>query len=177
MGYYDDIYEYAADNYGLFTTSDANNIGIPIVELAKLSQRGRLNRVGHGVYRVEHYIPTPLDKYAEAVALVGHGAYIYGESVLAMHGLANVNPLNIYVACTQNVRKKLPPYIKIKREASNSDMQYEGIATQHLADAILTCKSSIMTERLEDATKEALRVGLISKADAISIAKELNTRT
>jgi len=175
MSYYDDIYEYASDNYGLFTTADANNIGIPIIELAKLAQRGRLKRIGHGVYRIAHYIPTPLDKYADAVALVGHEAYIYGESVLAMHGLANVNPLNIYVACTQNVRKKVPPYIKIIRETDNSESKYEGITTQNLADAIITCKASVMTERLEDATKEALRLGLISKTDATAIAKELNT--
>ena len=42
MTYYDDLYEHAVDNYYLVTTDDANNLGIPPVELAKLAKRGRL---------------------------------------------------------------------------------------------------------------------------------------
>jgi predicted transcriptional regulator of viral defense system len=61
MTYYADIYERAADNYGLITADDAHEMGIPVVELGKLHSRGRLHRVGHGVYRIEHYSPTPLD--------------------------------------------------------------------------------------------------------------------
>ena len=37
MTYYDDLYEHAVDNYYLVTTDDANNLGIPPVELAKLT--------------------------------------------------------------------------------------------------------------------------------------------
>jgi predicted transcriptional regulator of viral defense system len=174
MSYYDDIYEYAANNYGLITSADAKGIGVPNVELVKLAGRGRLTRLGHGVYRIEHYVPTPLDKYAEAVVQVGHGAYIFGESVLAMHGLALVNPSVIYTATTKVPRKKLPPYVvNILRRDGDDIVNYEGIPTQSVRTAILASTASVMTERLKDATTEAKKQGLISEAEATMIIKEI----
>jgi len=168
MKNYDMIYENAADNYGLITSCEAKTIGIPNVELVKLAHRGRLRRLGHGVYRIVHYIPTPYDKFAEAVALVGSGTVIYGESVLAMHGLALVNPAVIYIAAKNRVRKKLPAYIEIIYPGATLDeTEYEGIPSQSVFEAIIVCKSRIMTERLIDAIREAERQGLISEAEAI----------
>jgi predicted transcriptional regulator of viral defense system len=145
------------------------------VELVKLSHRGTLYRVGHGVYRIKHHVPTALDKYAEAVALVGSGAYLYGESVLAIHGLAQVNPAVIYVASPKRVRKNLPAYIKTVPVNCNSIMHYEGIPTQSLADAFHVCKSTVMQERLKKAVKEAVNNGFLSDKEAKQVRKELRT--
>ena len=92
MSYYDDIYEVAADDYGLVSSATAQKMGVPAIELVKLAKRGRLIHVGRGLYRLARYVPTPYDSYAEAVALVGPEAYLFGESVIAMHGLAPTNP-------------------------------------------------------------------------------------
>ena len=164
---YNTIYEHAADNFGLITSSEARTLGIPNVELVKLAHRGRLQRLGHGVYRIIHYIPTEYDKYAEAIALVGGGAAIYGESVLAMHGLALVNPPVIHVVVRSRVRKKLPPYINIiyLKEDFNR-VVYEGIPSQSVLDAILACRYTVMTDRLIEAVSEAERQGLISETEA-----------
>jgi predicted transcriptional regulator of viral defense system len=176
MSYYDDIYEYAADNYGLITSAAAKGIGVPNVELAKLAHRERLTRLGYGVYRIAHYIPTPLDRYADAVALVGHDAHIFGESVLAMHGLALVNPSVIYTATLSLPRKKLPAYIvNVLKRDGGQIVEYEGIPSQRVYDAIITCKASIMTDRLAEAATEASRQGLISKKEADMIKKEMRT--
>ena len=174
MKNYDLIYENAADNYGLITSYEAKSIGIPNVELVKLAHRGRLRRLGHGVYRIVHYIPTPYDKFAEAVALVGSGAVIYGESVLAMHGLALVNPAVIYIAVKNRVRKKLPAYIEIIYPGiAFSETMYEGIPSQTVFEAILVCKSRVMTDRLIEAVNEAERQGLISVTEAKTARTEL----
>ena len=167
MKYYDMIYENAADNYGLITSCEAKTIGISNVELVKLAHRGRLRRLGHGVYRIVHYIPTPYDKFAEAVALVGSGAVIFGESVLAMHGLALVNPAAIFIAVKNRVRKKLPAYIEIIYPGVSLDeTEYEGIPSQSVFEAILVCKGRVMTDRLIEAVHEAERLGLLTEADA-----------
>jgi len=174
MSYYDDIYEYAADNYGLITSVDARAIGISNVELVKLAHRGRLMRLGYGVYRIYHYVPTLFDKYAEAVALVGNDAYIYGESVLAMHGLALVNPSEIHVAVSGKIRKKLPDFIKIiVRKNAMDSINYEGIPCQTVFSAILDCKATVMTERLLNAIDEAQKKGLISSMEVGLARKEL----
>ena len=167
MNNYDIIYEYAADNYGLITSSKAKMLGISNVELVKLAHRGKLRRLGHGVYRIAHYIPTALDEYAEAIALVGHGATIYGESVLALHGLALVNPSFIHITTHSRVRKKLPAYIQIVRPSACFTMvEYEGIPSQSVFDALLSCKVTVMKERLIEAVSEAERQGLITTAEA-----------
>ena len=167
MKNYDVIYEHAADNYGLITSSAAKTLGIPNVELVKLAHRGRLCRLGHGLYRLTRYIPTAFDKYAEALAMVGSGAIIYGESVLSMHSLALVNPVAIQVAVHYRVRKNLPEHIKIVcLEKACDEVVYEGIPCQSVFEAILACKGFVMSERLADAIDEAARQGLITKAEA-----------
>jgi predicted transcriptional regulator of viral defense system len=174
MKNYDIIYEYAADNYGLITSSEAKMLGIPNVELVKLAHRGRLRRLGHGVYRIAHYIPTPYDKYAEAIALVGRGTAIYGESVLTMHGLALVNPADIYIAAQSRIRKKLPTFIQIIYPGAPLDLvEYEGILSQSVFQAIQVSRSRIMTDRLMEAASEAERQGLISRTEAGIVRKEL----
>ena len=174
MTNYDIIYEYAADNYGLITTDAAKRLAIPNVELAKLASRGRLSRIGYGVYRVAHYIPTAYDKYAEAVALVGSGAAIYGESVLAMHGLALVNPTLMYIATQGRVRRTLPAYIRtVFPKTEYSVTEYEGIPSQNVFDAIVVCKNTVMSDRLVEATREAERQGLITSVEAKTARKQL----
>jgi predicted transcriptional regulator of viral defense system len=174
MSYYDVIYEYAADNYGLITSAEAKIMDIPCGELVKLAHRGRLVRLGHGVYRVEHYIPTVLDKYAEAVTIVGSGAYIFGESVLAMHGFALVNPTVIYVATTKPIRKKLPKNIAGIIRKNVQLTHYEGIPSQSVFDALLSCRDSIMSNRLLDAVNESRSQGLITESEAKIVRKEIH---
>ena len=86
MTAYQKIYEVAADNYGFITTKEAAALGVPKSEMSALAKRNRLVRHGYGVYRLAtHYQPSEFDSYAEAVMLVGEGAAVWGESVLAMH--------------------------------------------------------------------------------------------
>lgn len=87
MAHFDDIYELAADNYGLITSAEAKNLGVAKSELNRWVGMGRLLKRGQGVYKLVRYAPTEYDRYAEAVALVGDGSFLFGEAVLAMHGL------------------------------------------------------------------------------------------
>ena len=174
MRNYDIIYDYAADRYGLITSREARELGIPNVELVKLAHRGRLRRLGHGVYKIVQYTPTTNDKYAEAVALVGYGAALFGESVLAMHDLALVNPVVVYIAVRNRVRKKLPAYIKITCPDIIFDpVEYEGIPSQSVFEAIMACKNTVMSDRLFEAVGIAENQGLVSGMEARTARKEL----
>lgn len=176
MTYYDDIYEIAADNYGIVTTSQANAIGATNKDLLRYVNDGRLTRLGRGVYRVKYWVPTEYDPYAVAVALVGKGAYLYGESVLAMHELAPTNPSRIDVAMTRRVRKRMPGTIRLRRERDNDEVvEYEGIPSQSVLGAIRSCKGAIMSERLADAARSARRKGLICEVEEREILEELET--
>jgi predicted transcriptional regulator of viral defense system len=172
MAHYDDIYEAAADNYGLITSAEAKELGVSDKEMSALTKRGRLIRRGHGVYKLARYIPTPYDAYAEAVALVGRGAYLYGESVIAMLGLAPTNPARIFVATPARTRKVLPGHITVV-SASDTTVQYEGILSQSVFDAIGACQKTMMPKRLEEATNEARNQGFITDAQRTELLKSL----
>jgi len=176
MSYYDAIYEHAADNYGLITSREADALGIPRMDLVKKAQRGLLERLGYGVYRLTRYFPTMLDKYAEAVALVGPGSFIFGESVLAMHELALVNPRRITVATPNRVRKALADFINLVPAKSGTETtSYEGIPSQSVADAIRECRTSVMPDRLLDAVEDARKQGLVTEAEVRSLNKEIKS--
>jgi len=173
MSYYDDIYEVAADDYGLVSSATAQKMGVPAIELVKLAKRGRLIHVGRGLYRLARYVPTPYDSYAEAVALVGPEAYLFGESVIAMHGLAPTNPKLLYVATPKRIRKTLPDHIVVvHRDTDEKTVRYEGIASQSVFDAIRSCKGMMMPERLRDAADRARREGLVTRTQHAALSEE-----
>ena len=103
MKNFEKVYDAAVERYGLITVEDAERLGIHRKQLLFWENMGRLERCGRGVYRLNHHVPTPFDHYAEAVALVGEDAIIYGDGVLSMHNLALVNPRQIQVAVNNRI--------------------------------------------------------------------------
>ena len=175
MTLYDDIYEIASDNYGLITSEQAREISVSDKEMSRLTKDGRLRRLGRGVYRIKHYAPSQNDPYAEAVALVGSGSYLYGESVIAMHELAPSNPARIFVATPNRVRKKLPSSIRVLFQKGQEEVvEYEGIPSQTITSAILSCRETVMSDRLISAARNARNNGLITRTEEHDLLKELD---
>ena len=174
MAHFDDIYELAVDNYGLITSAEAKNLGVAKSELNRWVGMGRLLKRGHGVYKLVRYVPTEYDRYAEAVALVGDGSFLFGEAVLAMHGLALANPRHISVGTTKRVRRELPEWVQPVTVSGKTVTSYEGIPSQSLAEAILECRGMVMGERSKSAVEDARREGLITKDEFEHLRKELS---
>src|SRR5690242_18558177 len=108
MTYRHDLWEIAAEYHGIVTTRQAEDAGVPAVEVRKLAARGALERLGYGVYR---HTGVPTDQWTElaaAAAIAGEDAFLEGDTVLAMFGLALVNPPKIYVG-TPRRRRSQPP--------------------------------------------------------------------
>lgn len=175
MAIYDDIYEIAADNYGIVTSAQAKRVGASDKELSRIAKGGRLTRIGYGVYRIKHWVPTEYDAFAEGVALVGPHAYLYGESVIAMHSLAPTNPARVHVASPDRVRKSLPASVEVVRRPDCGDTtEYEGIPSQTIPAAILSCKGTMMRSRLRDAARRARELGLIRAEEEALLLEELD---
>jgi len=172
--YRDTVRELALDQYGYVTTQDAADAGVPPVELPKLAARGRLVNVAYGVYRVTDIPITEYDQFAEALLRVGEGAFLHGESVLALFGLADVNPRSIKVAVPRRARPNLPPFVQLTQvTGAPTTTTYRGLAAQPVADAILECRGQIETEQLVDAARQARSEGLLTTADWDRVRKEL----
>ncbi len=174
MSKYEEIYEVAADNYGIVTREEAASMGVSDKELSRLAADGRLIRIGHGVYRIKHHVPGNLDPYAESVALAGPGAYLYGESVLAMLALCPTNPAKMYVGTPRRIRRRLPRGMKVVQRKGVADVtEYEGIPSQTVGAAIRSCMGKIMPDRLREAVREARRQGLLRKDEAEKLDEEV----
>lgn len=166
MTYRDVVREIALDHYGYVTTQDAVEAGVPAVELPKLAARGRLENVAYGIYRVPDIPPTRFDQYAEALLRAGDGAFLHGESVLALFGLADVNPRRIHVAVRRRTRAKLPSYMAVSQVREDvATTSYEGLESQTVADALLESRGRIERERLFDAAKQARAEGLLTTTE------------
>lgn len=177
MSYYDNIYERAVDNHYLFTTADAADLGIPVVELGKLSSRGRLERLGNGVYRLSRHVPSEADPYAVAVARVGRDAYLWGESVIELLGLAPTTPGRIWVATPHRVRKSLPEgVVTVRSDASAPLDNYDGVPGQRVADAIRACTGRVMPERLRDAMERGRELGYVTTREENGLMEEMGWR-
>lgn len=174
MKYRDVVREIALDHYGYVTTEQAATAGVPAVELPKLAARGGLENVAYGLYRVPDIPLTAYDRFAEALLRVGEGAYLHGESVLALFGLADVNPRRIRVAVPRRKRTRLPPLIVLTHVKHNvRTTYYEGLVSQPVADAILECRGRIETERLLGAAKQARKEGLLTTTEWQRVRKGL----
>ncbi len=167
--------ERALDQYGYVTTRDANAIGVPPGELRKLSARGGLEHVGHGLYRFEDIPRTGRDQFMEAVLRVGGDAYLEGDAVLALHDLALANPRRIRVATPRRDRRKHPDFLAVERRnlPAGERAVYEGIPATTVARALLDCRGVIMDERLIEAAGEAARTGLLRRRETQRVLSEL----
>lgn len=173
MKLYDNINATAISNYGLITSAQATELGVRLKDLLEWVKIGRLEKCWRGVYRLVHYLPTEYDRYAEALATVGNDAMIWGESVLAMHNLAMVNPDKIEVATTRRVRRELPGWIGLVRLQKKPPHDvFNGIRCQPLAEAFRHCKGKVMTHRLAEAIREAEQKGLLGLTEAEALKKE-----
>jgi predicted transcriptional regulator of viral defense system len=172
--YRDVVREVALDHYGYVTTKEAAEAGVPAVELPKLAARGGLENIAYGLYRVPDIPPHDLDQFAEALLRAGEGAFLYGESVLAIFGLADVNPRQIKVGVRRRTRPKLPACVElvpVKGEVATT--YYEGLESQTIADAILECRGRIERERLVEAAKQARTEGLLTTTEWTRVRKGL----
>ncbi len=173
--YRQQLRELADENHGYITTGDATELGVPAVELRKLAARGALRHVSRGVYRFADARRTERDAYAEAVVRVGPDAYLIGDAVLGLLGLAMVEPKRIKVGVPRRIRQKDPGFVDIVRRDVPPELltTYEGIRATTVAQALMDARTSVMTERLLDALAEAKRAGLISTAEAARLRRKL----
>ncbi len=174
-GYRSALYALAAEHHGLVTTEMARAVGVPSVEVRKLAARGGMSNIARGLYRVDGIDGGDRAPYAEAVLRVGEDAHLVGDSVLAFHDLALVNPRRIKVGTPRRVRKDLPSHIQLVHTRTDpADLtEYDGIPSLTVTAAIRDSIGAVMPERLTDAVERAADEGLVRRRDATALLAEI----
>jgi predicted transcriptional regulator of viral defense system len=172
MTYRQDLWEIAAEHHGIVTTQQAEDAGVPGVEVRKLAGRGALTRIGHGVYR---HTGVPADEWTEltaTLARVGENAFLEGDTVLAMFNLALVNPPKIFIGTPHRRRTKPPQHtvVTFRPQVTEDDLTiYEGLRCVTVRRALLDGVPHLLGERVLQAVTDAKRRELIDEREAAEI--------
>lgn len=172
MAKIDDIYD-AVDDFGLITSAEAAGLGMSRAEVVQQASKGKLVRVARGVYRVPVWPSQPEAPYAIAVKAAGNGAFLYGESVVALLGLAVTNPSKIWVASPKRCRRDLGVGVIVKQVAGVKPVYVNGIACQPLPGAILASALTMGRQRALGVACRSFQQGRISWPELERIASEL----
>lgn len=181
---FEELFALAEENAGLVTASQARVIGIVDSVLARLTQRGKLERVTRGVYRIPHYPADQLSQYREAVlwARASHGpenVALSHETALAVYGILDVNPSRVHITVPKGarLRRRKPKWIMVHRgDLTPTDVAVqEGLPVTTVAKSVLdvlkeTGRSGLARQAIKDAHKE----GYIDAAEAKRLARQLN---
>lgn len=179
MTYRQDLWEIAAENHGILTTRQADDAGVPAVEVRKLAARGALERVGYGVYR---HVGVPIDvrtELAAKLAEAGQDAYLEGDTVLAMFELALVNPSQIYIGTPHRKRGQAPRHtvITTRPNTPEDDLTvYDGLRCVTVRRALLDAIPHLIGDRALDAVADAQRFDLIDEVEATEVIGAIAAR-
>jgi predicted transcriptional regulator of viral defense system len=174
----------AEQNDGLVTASQARGLGITDSVLARLTQRGKLERIARGVYRIPYFPVDRLSQYREAVlwARASHGpeqVALSHESALGIYGISDVNPSRVHLTVPKRarLRRHKPKWIVIHRdELRASDVTtHESLPVTTVARSVLDLMG--VTGRVgvaRQAIKDARREGYISAAELNRLTGQIN---
>jgi predicted transcriptional regulator of viral defense system len=106
------LYSIAEHQLGYFTAAQGQAAGIAQVRLVQLHQRGDIERVSRGVYRLTRFPLSPLGQYMEAtlwpqVRRPDVRGVLSHASALALYGMSDVSPAKVHIT--------LPPAVRVRR--------------------------------------------------------------
>jgi predicted transcriptional regulator of viral defense system len=180
----DELYALAEARDGLLTSKEARSAGIADSVLVRLAQRGRLDRVSRGVYRISHYPTDRFAQYREAVlwAQASQGpeaVALSHETALLLYGISDVSPARVHltVPVSARLRRERPKWIMIHHaDLTPAELsEYEGIPVTTVAKSIMDVLQS--TKRIDvarQAIADGLKQGLLKSSDARRLTQLAN---
>ena len=180
----DELLPLAEDNGGLVTATQARALGIADSVLARLTQRGKLERVARGVYRIPYFPADRWSQYREAVLWVRASqgpeqVVLSHETALGVYGISDVNPSRVHITVPKaaRLRRRKPKWIVIHRgDLVASDVtKHEGLPVTTVAKSVLdVMDASGRLALARQALKEARKEGYISAAELKRLMRQLN---
>ena len=180
----DELFALAEEHDGLLTSKEARAAGIQDSVLVRLAQRGRLERMTRGVYRIAHYPADHLAQYREAAlwAKASQGPECIAlshETALLLYGISDANPsrVNLTVPTSARLRRKCPEWVAIHRaNLSPQDIgEHEGLPVTTVSRSIMDIL--LATHRIDVARQsvsDAVREGLLNSAEASSLRRSIS---
>ena len=168
---WDHLYEIAASQAGLFTTSQAAEAGYSPQLLVHHLHAGNIVRRQRGIYRLVHF-PASEDEALAAVWLWSeHAGVISHRSALALYQLSDVLPARLHVTLPEAWRRRrlrVPAGVVLHHADVPPDDRtwYGPVPITKPRRTINDCaKDALSPDLLQQAAQQALRRGLVTRAE------------
>ncbi len=173
----------ADENGGLIAAETARRFGFTDSTLARLVQRGRIERTARGVFRIPFMNPGPLAQYLEAVmwAKAHSGPQqvaISHVSALAVFGISDANPASIHLTVPKKarLRRETPRNIVLHHGdlPPESITIHEGIPVTTVPQTVFDLQmAGIRVDLIRQAVADARKEGFIDEATARHLRRRI----
>jgi len=159
------LYEIAEQQAGYFTAAQAQDVGFSRPLLSYYTKTGRFSRIRHGIYRLVQFPASPYEDLFVAWLRTGPDSVISHESALVVYELSDVLPVEVHVIVPRTAsRRRKGIRLHTNRLETDEVTRRAGLpvttVARTIADVIV---SGLAQEQVEQAIREALRRGLITR--------------
>jgi predicted transcriptional regulator of viral defense system len=176
---YRQLFDLAVDQHGYLTTAQARAEGVRARTLAMMAQRGTIERVSQGLYRLIHFPLGDRAAYMEASLWpVGTRGIISHESALALYEISDVNPSKIHITVPGvfRVRRSLPAHLVVHHaELKDDEVDWvDAVPVTTVQRTILDCSAAHLgPEIIRQAIDDGQRNGLLTTRAAEALRLQL----
>lgn len=176
---WDALFETASAQEGYFTTAQAAEAGYSTQLLFKHVRAGRVNRARRGIYRLVHFPAGEHEELVIAWLWSERAGVLSHQTALALHGLSDVLPAHVHLtlpAAWKERRFRAPPGLVLHYAdvPSNERSWYGAVPATAPSRTLNDCaRASLSPELLQQAVRQALRVGLVTIADLTEVETAL----
>jgi predicted transcriptional regulator of viral defense system len=171
---WDQLYEIAAGQEGLFTTAQASAAGYSPELLIHHRRAGRLRRVRRGIYRLTHF-PAGDHEDLMTVWLWSERRGVFSlQTALFLHQLSDVLPGRVHITLPANWRRRrfrVPTGVILHHsDVDEVDRGWVGSVpvTAPLRTVTDCAAAHLSPDLLEQAIQDALSRGLVTTAELVS---------
>lgn len=146
---------------GVVRASDLKRYGIPRVYLTRLCQKGLVERVGRGLYRLAQAETSEHITLAEAAKLIPNGVVCL-LSALSFHGLTTQIPHEVWMAIDVKARRPKTAGVPLRIVRFSGKALTAGVET-HRIDGVpvkITCPAKTVADCFKYRNKIGLDVAL-----------------
>jgi predicted transcriptional regulator of viral defense system len=176
---WDRLFETAGAQEGYFTTQQAADAGYSSQLLLKHIRAGRVARAQRGIYRLVHFPAGEHEELVTAWLWSGQVGVISHQTTLALHGLSDVLPAQVHLTLPREWRHRrfrVPADVVLHHaDVPPEDRAWFGaVPTTNPRRTLNDCaREGLSPDLLRQATQQALRRGLVTKAELSDVEEAL----
>lgn len=176
---WDHLFDTASGQEGYFTTRQAADAGYSSQLLLKHLRAGRVSRARRGIYRLTHFPAGQHEELVTAWLWSEQAGVISHQTALALHGLSDALPAHVHLTLPSTWRKRrfrVPADVVLHHADVPADERtwFGAIPTTNPRHTLNDCaREGISPELLRQASQQALRRGLVTKAELADVEEAL----